>query len=242
MCHVGNAVVGHDSAEKLYHEVQDYQEGRLDRNYPEYVYHCSRVKHREKDQQRVNGSGRAQEHHICVGKVIHGVACDSGQCPCQQIVQQELPAPYSSFNCRSEYVEAEHVEHEMRDAAVREHVGHKLPVVMAVQHVRGNHCKCVCQSGEKEVCQTEDSKIDSYQYCCHICVSIAEAFVDDCIAHEHKILTCVLSVKHQFLHTVQLFHTHFTLNTAFSGPKQTWHAHCIRICNRATVFFNLLLV
>lgn len=135
----------------------------------------------------------------------------------------------------------------MAVAGVDEHVGHELPPAVAVVDAAWHEGQGVGQSGEEEFGQAEDCDVDCDEDSCRVDVHIAEASVDYCRSHFlSKVMMLCLLVKHQFLHSVQNLHSTFlpTLMRIghFSVVSTLGTVLAYRFSDRATVFFNLLLV
>lgn len=247
MRHMGHAIIACDAAHQLDDEIEDYQEGRRHRYYSKHIDDSPRIERREEDQECVDRTRGSKQDDVRVGDVVDDVACHAAQCTCEEVVEEELLASHSVLDCPSEDVEGEHVEEDVAVAGVDEHVGHELPPAVAVVDAAWHEGQGVGQSGEEEFGQAEDCDVDCDEDACRVEVHVAEASVDDCRSHFlSKVMMLRLLVKHQFLHSVQFLHITFlpTLMRIghFSGVSTLGTVLAYRFSDRATVFFNLLLV
>ena len=90
--------------------------------------HIIRVEHAESKQQAVNRAGST--HRRDVGKRLrqqHQFMAESRAQPAHEVKNQEFLAAPQAFQKRSEHKERPHVEKDMHEIAMHEHMGHELP-------------------------------------------------------------------------------------------------------------------
>ena len=90
--------------------------------------HIVRIEHAEAQQQAVDGAGSADGRNV--GQRLgeqHQLVAEGGTQPAHEVEDQELLAAPEPFEHRTEHDERPHVEEDMHEVAVHEHVGYELP-------------------------------------------------------------------------------------------------------------------
>ena len=122
---VGKAI---DLREDLDCNIYDYGYGHLHGNEEEQIQPCVGEEHRAQEQKSKYAAGGSDDRNIDHSlNYVEQIAHHSAEYSADEIEEQKFPCPEIPFQGTSEHQKRKHVEEQVPEISVYEHIGHELP-------------------------------------------------------------------------------------------------------------------